>query len=117
MRPKNKFRLDAVAMMALSLLSQGDLYGYEIVLKIREIGNNRLSLPEGNLYPVLYKLQELGMVSSYEKQCGRRMIKIFYHIEEPGIEHLKELKDNYYNVTDVIHKVLEYKKEDSPSGE
>lgn len=98
-------------MMILSLLEQEDLYGYEISLKIEDIGGGYITIPEGSLYPTLYKLQDKGLISSYRKSAGKRLTRIYYHIEDSGIEYLNELKNEFYAVNETIHKIISYKKE------
>ena len=40
------------------------MYGYQIVQTISESSAERIVTQEGSLYPVLYKLQEQGMISN-----------------------------------------------------
>lgn len=52
-----------MSLLILSLLEKGDMYGYQIVQTISESSSGRIVTQEGSLYPVLYKLQEQGMIS------------------------------------------------------
>lgn len=53
-----------MSLLILSLLEKGDMYGYQIVQTISESSAERIVTQEGSLYPVLYKLQEQGMISN-----------------------------------------------------
>lgn len=109
---KNSFKKGCVEMLLLAVLENEDMYGYQISQTILSRGGDYLKIPEGSMYPTLYKLQDKGMVSSYEQQAGKRLKRIYYHIEKPGLEYLKELKKEYYIVNESIMKFLKYKADD-----
>lgn len=48
-------------MMILKAVSLGPLHGYGILLRIEQISGNRLQIPQGSLYPALYRLEHEGM--------------------------------------------------------
>ncbi len=96
-------------MLLLHILQQkGDCYGYEICQLIRELSGGVLSFPEGSLYPALYKLIDNQYISDYKKQAGKRMVRVYYHIEPAGMERLKALTKEYYETSSGIKKILEY---------
>lgn len=110
---KNNFKKGSVEMLLLSLLSEQDLYGYQMSQLIIERGGGYISVPEGSLYPTLYKLQDKHLISSYEKQVGKRLKRIYYHIEGKGLDYLKELIAEYYAVNECITKIIHYSEERS----
>ena len=55
---RNNFKMGTVEMLLLSLLSQKDLYGYEISLLLKDLSSGAFVVPEGSLYPTLYKLED-----------------------------------------------------------
>lgn len=113
MEMKNNFKKGSVEMLLLSLLSEQDLYGYQMTQLIVDRGGGYIKVPEGSLYPTLYKLEDKKYISSYEKQVGKRLKRIYYHIEESGREHLKELITEYYAVNDCITKIINFSTERS----
>lgn len=79
--------------LILSILSEGDTYGYEIMQKIYELSDQRISWKEGSLYPVLKRLEQQGVITSYWNTNGSRPRKYFKMLK-PGIKVLeKELND------------------------
>ena len=48
--------------MVLSALSRGEAHGFEVLRRLEELGCGALSLKEGTLYPVLYRLEAAGLV-------------------------------------------------------
>ena len=60
-------------MLFLKLLSENDMYGYELADMIHQLSNNLIVINAGNMYPNLYKLEEKGFITSYEKTVGKRI--------------------------------------------
>lgn len=46
------------------------------------------------------------MVSEYSKLVGKRRTRIYYHIEEKGIQHLKKIQENYLTTTSGVDAIL-----------
>lgn len=113
MEIKNNFKKGSVEMLLLSLLAEQDLYGYQMTQLIIERGGGYIKVPEGSMYPTLYKLESKNYISSYEKQVGKRLKRIYYHIEEEGHQYLNELIAEYYAVNDCISRILNYSTERS----
>ena len=109
MSTRSNFKKGSAEMLLLHILQQkGDCYGYEICQLIKEITDGYLSFPEGSMYPALYKLIDNQCISDYKKQVGRRMIRVYYHIEAKGKERLAELAKEYYETNLSIQKVLNF---------
>lgn len=107
---KDNFKKGSVEMLLLKILADGDLYGYEMTQIIVERGGGYIKVPEGSLYPTLYKLQDKGYISAQERLVGKRMKRIYYHLEESGEKYLQELIKEYHAVNECIIRILEYSK-------
>lgn len=86
-------------LVILSLLKREDMYGYQLVQQTERTSQGKLSTREGSLYPVLYKLEESGFISSRKVLAGKRMTRVYYHIEPVGLEYLDALIKEYKTVT------------------
>ena len=51
-------------MLVLQLLTHQPCHGYELIVRLRDAGSGLLDLKEGTLYPILYRLEEEGAISS-----------------------------------------------------
>ncbi len=70
--------------MVMAALQSGPLHGYGIVRAIRGRSEGILKLGEGQLYPVLHRLEEEGLVAGdWEMQEGKPPRKV-YTLTEPG---------------------------------
>ena len=109
---RNNFKMGTVEMLVLSLLSQKDLYGYEISLLLKDLSEGSYVVPEGSLYPVLYKLEDKKLTTSHAIQTGKRRVRKYYHIETTGLERLDQLLSDYRVIADSIESILSAKLSD-----
>lgn len=93
-------------MLLLKVLSEGDAYGYQISQFIREYSEESITVAEGAMYPVLYRMVEKGYVSDYKKKVGKRMERVYYHIEADGEVVLQGLIDEYKKTVNGVLAVL-----------
>lgn len=107
------FRRGVMSLVILSLLKQGDMYGYQLVQETERYSGGKLTTQEGSLYPVLYKLVDQGYISDRREQVGKRMTRIYYHLEPAGEAHLQELIREYEAVTQGVMNIIEGKKRES----
>ena len=49
-------------MILLSLMADGETYGYEIITRLNRHGGVMGMAREGTIYPILYRLEENGLV-------------------------------------------------------
>ncbi len=61
---KDNFKKGSVEMLLLSLLAEQDLYGYQMTQLITERGGGYIKVPEGSMYPTLYKLEDRKYANS-----------------------------------------------------
>lgn len=111
MAADNSFRRGVMSMVILSLLKREDMYGYQLVQETERKSGGRLTTQEGSLYPVLYKLLDQGLISDRKVLVGKRMTRVYYHLEPAGEERLQELVQEYEEVTQGVLQII--KGEDS----
>ena len=100
------FRRGVMSLVILALLKREDMYGYQLVQETSRASGGKLTTQEGSLYPVLYKLQEQGLISDRKVLVGKRMTRVYYHLEPAGEHRLEELIQDYLDVTQGIFSIL-----------
>ena len=70
-----KFQESYLDMLLLKLLSQKDMYGYEIIQEIRERSSELFSLKAGTLYPLLHLLEREGYLVTYDGLADRGAVR------------------------------------------
>ncbi len=64
---------DNLDLLILSVVGEGATHGYAIVENLRERSGGVFNLPEGSIYPALYRLERGGLLdSSWVQVAGRR---------------------------------------------
>ena len=104
---KNSFRRGVMALVLLALLEKEDMYGYQLVQETIQRSGGRIATQEGSLYPVLYKLLDQGLISDKKVQVGKRMTRIYYHLEPEGTARLAELKQEFRELVQGISLITE----------
>lgn len=103
---RDNFKKGCVELLLLSLLSEEDMYGYQMTQTMIKRSEGFLKISEGTMYPSLYKLESRQCISSYEKQAGNRMKRVYYHIEPEGRQYLQELVQEYRDTTRYIFQII-----------
>lgn len=98
-----------IEMLLLKLLTESDMYGYQMSQEIKKRSSENYTILEGSMYPILYRLTEQKYISFYEEKVGKRQTRIYYHLEEAGTEYLNQLISLYYEYTEIISFLLHTK--------
>ncbi|MDB6029844.1 MAG: hypothetical protein JWM16_182 [Verrucomicrobiales bacterium] len=91
--------------LILSLLSQGESYGYAIIQQIRTLSQDQMQWTDGMLYPVLHRLEKRGWISSrwMESEAGRK--RKYYAIKKDGKQALENQKTQWTTVHSVLSQL------------
>ena len=103
---QSSFRRGVMSMVILGLLKQEDMYGYQLVQETEKKSGGRITTQEGSLYPVLYKLVDQGLISDRKVLVGKRMTRVYYHLEPAGQQRLEELIREYEEVTQGVFQIV-----------
>lgn len=103
---QNSFRRGVMSLVILGLLKKEDMYGYQLVQETEKMSGGRITTQEGSLYPVLYKLVDQGMISDKKVLVGKRMTRVYYHLEPAGEQRLKELIREYEEITQGVFLIV-----------
>ena len=103
---QTSFRRGVMSLVILALLKREDMYGYQLVQETAHISGGKITTQEGSLYPVLYRLLEQGYISDRRVPAGKRMTRIYYHLEPAGKVHLEELTREYRDTTEGVFRII-----------
>jgi len=91
----------------LSILAEGESYGYDIMNTVHERTLGQLSIKEGTLYPALRRLEAEGFIQgnwATQEQGARRR---YYHITDSGQTELHRVKRAWSTNYRAIHTFLQ----------
>lgn len=95
--------------MVLLVLSQlqSNEYGYSLVQKL---AGKEIPIEAGTLYPLLRRLEKQNLLVSEWDTTESRPRK-YYRLSEEGKEVLKQLKDEWRQISNLLETVLQEDKE------
>lgn len=96
-RFSQQLKKGVLEMLVLKLLCEEPSYGYELMSRLRERSQGMFVLKEGTLYPILYRLEDDGMISARWSQGeGRNSPKKFYEATERGLQENQSRKAQWF---------------------
>lgn len=87
------------------MLEDGAAHGYGLVEALRERSRGTFELPEGTIYPALYRLERRGLVaSSWKTVAGRR--RRVYRLTRSGRAELERQRSDWREFAQAMEEVL-----------
>jgi PadR family transcriptional regulator PadR len=77
-------------MLILKAVSLKPLHGYGVLLRIRQISGDALDIPQGSLYPALYRLELQRLIAAEWGQSDNNRRAKFYTLTSAGRRRLRE---------------------------
>jgi PadR family transcriptional regulator, regulatory protein PadR len=84
--------------LVLTILAEGESYGYAILKRVREVSDGELEWTDGMLYPLLHRLQRLGYVTPEWRTAPAGRRRKYYAITDEGYAALAEHKRQWLTV-------------------
>lgn len=95
-------------MLVLSLLKDGDKYGYEMVAELAKRSDDTFLLKEGTLYPLLHTLEKNRWVKSYTKLTDSGRERKYYRLTNEGRTQLEYKEKEWKLFSEKVNTVLGY---------
>lgn len=94
-------------MLILKAVSLKPLHGYGVLLRIRQISKEALDIPQGSLYPALYRLEHQGLiVAEWGESENKRKAK-YYTLTPAGRKRLREEAAGWNRLASAIAAALD----------
>jgi PadR family transcriptional regulator PadR len=93
-------------MLILKAVSLKPLHGYGVLLRIRQISGNALDIPQGSLYPALYRLEHQGLIAAEWGQSENNRRAKFYTVTTAGRRRLREEAAGWNRLASAIAAAL-----------
>jgi len=104
-----QFKKGSFEMILLCLIAKKETYGYEIITDLNDTGGKIFGYAkEGTIYPILYRLQDAGLV-----QCriapsqANGGSKKYYSLTDKGQETLQELISFWRSYTACVDRFID----------
>lgn len=93
-------------MLILKAVSLKPLHGYGVLLRIRQISGNALEIPQGSLYPALYRLEHQGLITAKWGASDNNRKAKFYNLTARGRRRLDEEAAGWNRLAEAISAAL-----------
>lgn len=93
-------------LLVLSLLKDGDKYGYEMADELAKRSDDTFQLKEGTLYPLLHTLEKNGLVKSYTKEGPGGRERRYYQLTEEGRGQLEHKTAEWRLFSEKVNAVI-----------
>ena len=93
-------------LIVLEMLRAEPTNGYDLTLRIQAVSSDVLQVNAGSLYPVLYRLEERGLIRATwrETDTGRRAK--FYSVTAEGRKQLADHRKGWERFSGAIAAIL-----------
>jgi transcriptional regulator len=95
--------LDLLILKAVSL---GPLHGYGILVRIQQLSREAFEIPQGSLYPALYRLEHRGWIESQWGESDNHRKAKYYRLTPAGRKQLKIEAEEWNRMTLAVANVL-----------
>jgi PadR family transcriptional regulator, regulatory protein PadR len=99
---KAQMRKGVLEFCILSILSNGDAYTNDILVKLKEA---RLIVVEGTLYPLLTRLKNMGLLQYRWEESTSGPPRKYYSLTDSGRNLLAELKITWDELADAVNQI------------
>ena len=93
-------------MLILKAVSLKPLHGYGVLLRIRQISGEALEIPQGSLYPALYRLEHQDLIAAEWAQSENNRRAKYYTLTPAGRRRLREETAGWNRLSSAIAAAL-----------
>ena len=91
--------------LVLSVLSEGENYGYALIQRVRELSDGRIEWTEGMLYPVLHWMEKEKWIESEWREADTGRKRKYYRLRKEGRKALQAEKQQWLTVHETLTKL------------
>ena len=93
-------------MLILKAVSLKPLHGYGVLQRIRQISGNALEIPQGSLYPALYRLEHQQLIAAEWGVSDNNRRAKYYTLSAAGRRRLREETAGWNRLASAIASAL-----------
>jgi PadR family transcriptional regulator PadR len=93
-------------MILLNLLAEHEMYGYELSATLEAQSDGEFEIKEGTLYPVLYRLEDAGLIEARWETPERGNPRKYYRATPAGRQRLQSLIDEWQAFVAIVNRLV-----------
>ncbi len=95
----------AAPLAVLTLLDRAPMYGYELVEALERGSGGLLALGQSTVYPLLYNLENRGLLTSFSREAPTGRRRKYYEVTETGREWLASQQDQWNTLVEALGRI------------
>jgi PadR family transcriptional regulator PadR len=103
--PSSQLLKGTTPLLILTVIGDGELYGYEIAQRIRDGSGGAFAPSEGSLYPALHRLEADGALDAAWRDSDRGPRRRYYRLTAKGRGLLAESRRKWDTFVQTVHAV------------
>ncbi|MGD9910220.1 MAG: PadR family transcriptional regulator [Candidatus Izemoplasmatales bacterium] len=97
-----QYKKGVIELCILAQLNKSDMYGYELSTVI----SKEMDISDGTVYPILRKLKQEGLVTTYLSEDSGGPARKYYSITKMGIESFKVDAKEWTDFTELVKRMI-----------
>ena len=93
-------------MLILKVVALGPIHGYAISQRIQQISRDFFQVPEGSMYPALYRLEDRGLLQAKWEETDSGRDAKFYTLTRAGRKRLGAEMVNWERLSEAVALIL-----------
>lgn len=99
----SQFKKGVLELVVMIVVSQQDIYGYELVKQVCEV----VQVNEGTIYPLLKRMTNEKYFETYLRESTEGPPRKYYRITPLGLEAMEQLKCDWLQFSRQINQFIE----------
>ena len=105
-QPKSDLPQGTLDLLILKVVLQGPIHGYAIAQRIQQISGDALEIPQGSLYPALYRLEHQELIDAEWGVSENNRRAKYYTVTVAGRRRLREETAGWNRLASAIAAAL-----------
>jgi len=101
---QSQVKKGTLSFIVLLVLKENELYGYELIEKIKLLTN--IEIAEGTLYPLMNRLKTDNLLESKWVEQKTGIPRKYYFLTETGKKTLEEMKNQWNELQQTLTKLI-----------
>ena len=91
--------------LVLSILSEGENYGYALIQRVNELSGGEVQWSEGMLYPLLHWMEKEDLIESEWREAESGHRRKYYRLRQKGRKALYTEREQWMAVHTLLTKL------------
>jgi transcriptional regulator len=101
-----EFLTGTVGVLILSLLSEREMYGYELLREAEQRSSRAFLLKEGTLYPALHHMERSGLLKGRWRESETGRPRKYYSLTAKGRRQAQSKRQQWLEISAAMRSIL-----------